>query len=130
MSDATLYRVERFAPSRCPRCRTPFAQPADFSLYAPGEGKSFVEALADARARFPEMYAGGSPTDFVSCARCQNVTLRLHQGTDTFRSHEEADAFVRELGSGIIVPGRILGDPEVALSSARQFERHQGDERK
>ncbi len=90
MSSQELFTVQLFAPSSCPACLAPFSGPDDLGHYAPGDGGSFVEALSDLHKRFPEIYLGENGTqaldaDFIRCAHCENISLRLHRDTYTGR---------------------------------------------
>lgn len=87
MRKKKMYRVEKFLPTECPKCRHPFMR----------EGDDYVRLLGDIvegekRVRETQGYI------INICAKCQNYTAFIELESYQLGNKKEAERLVREEG--------------------------------
>lgn len=94
MDTYTVFRLEKFIPTHCPKCAHPFRSNAkDFAYDARWRHR---ETAAEWLAVFPEAaVTEGLQTEPIWCRKCQNITLRVvtavrHVATEQEAEHLEA----------------------------------------
>jgi hypothetical protein len=83
----TMYQVEKFIPSECPKCRKVFGT----------EAIDYVLRLGDIvdgkkQIRTTKGY------DIIICKHCRNETARVYLESAIFRKKEKAEQFIKEKG--------------------------------
>lgn len=80
-----MYRVEKFLPTECPKCRHRFLE----------EGKDYAKFLGDivdGQKRIRE----STGYDIIVCEKCHNFTARLMVEAYQLSDHEKAESYLRE----------------------------------
>ena len=87
--EMTVYRLEKFIPTHCPKCAHPFRSSAEDYAY----DARWRHSQTDAKwlAVFPEAaVAEGLQSEPIWCRRCQNITLRVVTAVRWVATEDEA----------------------------------------
>jgi hypothetical protein len=110
MKSLSVYIVEKFFPTHCPKCNNPFRSYSDFSIYAGGFGESFIKSKINMAKQFPELFKihefddgvfeieNKYDIDYIICNKCKNVTLRIGYATKQVLEQNEAERLINEEG--------------------------------
>jgi hypothetical protein len=121
-----IYTAVKRAPSRCPGCLCPFDGIDTHWTVNPGASRPGVQGPFETAALFPEIWKTtrddsdrpvtrwqelpGYEVQFISCRRCDNVTISVDVDQRSFRTPEQAEALCRDEGftfvrEGLVAPG-------------------------
>ena len=79
-----MYRVEKFLPPECPKCRHAFA----------GEGIDYIRLLGDI-VDGAKQVRGTTGYDIIVCSHCENFTARLPLEAWRVRSRKRAQELLQ-----------------------------------
>jgi len=110
VKSSSVYKVEKFFPSQCPKCNHEFKSHNNFSIWGGEFGHSFIDSKIKMAKRFPELFkiSENEPgffvienkydIDFLICSNCKNVTLRIGYATKQVFTQKEAKRLIEEEG--------------------------------
>ncbi len=119
------YKLEKFFPTKCPKCFKAFKKPnKDFNYYAdPRYSPSKAKEIID---KFPELYnfiekegifTGNSRFDsgFIICENCKNITFRIVYASLMTHSKEKAIELIKDGSFNSITKTITYGKTEKSL---------------